>query len=468
MADQKQVALLLEGVERWNEWRKTEPQVIPDLSGIELEGLHLNKANFQHVNFRGAIFRGVRLDFADFRGSDLRDCTWEKVRAIGADFSEADFSGSTLSFCDLSMARLEGIRFSGTTLVSCDLTDARPLEIDFYGATLKGMDPGKGIPGIQLGVEDRLEETRGGGDMRGYLDRGGDIQLADEGPAAAPQPVLAAKPGDTVACSVYAPESAAPAEPVQVQVWLHGLEETDAVGQLAVSIDDTAVLRQFSHLGVPVSRGERLRLVLFQRGQEDRAQTRETSWEGSKTSQQFVVDMPDDLSKGKVFFTLRVFLQREDWLPIGEIVFFIKVASESESGVVQPQGSMSRRYHYAFVSYSSKDRQEVLRRVQMLKIFDQKFFMDVLSLQPGEEWGPALEQHIRDCDLFLLFWSTNARNSEWVLKEVKFALARKNGQREAPPMIQPIPLELPVVPPPLELGHLHVNDSILYLIEPES
>ena len=304
--------------------------------------------------------------------------------------------------------------------------------------------------------------------MRGYLDRGGDIQLADEGPAAAPQPVLAAKPGDTVACSVYAPESAAPAEPVQVQVWLHGLDEADAVGQLAVSIDDTAVLRQFSHLGVPVSRGERLRLVLSQRGQEDRAQTRETSWEGSKTAQQFVVDMPGNLSKGKVFFTLRVFLHREDWLPVGEIVFFIKIASETGSVATQPVGSTSRRYNYAFVSYSSKDRDEVLRRVQMLKIFDQKFFMDVLNLQPGEEWSPALEQHIRDCDLFLLFWSTNARNSEWVLKEVKFALARKNGQREAPPMIQPIPLELPVVPPQPELGHLHVNDSILYLIEPDS
>ncbi|MDP4999197.1 MAG: toll/interleukin-1 receptor domain-containing protein [Saprospiraceae bacterium] len=463
MANASHLEYLLRGVSYWNSWRLQEPELKPDLSDIRLGNQSLENANLQGVNLSGSVFVGTNLNFANLRDADLRRVSWEKVSALGADFSGADFGDSHLKLCNFSMAILLQTQLSGTTLVDCDFT-----ETILHGVNLDKVNfKEKMVQDIRLGSEEVLEETRGGLDMRGYAGNTGGIQLADEGPrSASEQPVLAAKPGDTVACSVYAPEEAAPQEPVQVQVWLHLLEEAAVVGQLAVSIDDTAVLRQFSNLGVPVQPGERLRLVLSLRGETGTEQTRETTWKGSRESQQFVVDIPDTPGKQKVFFVLRVFLQRSDWMPVGEISFFIKVAGATSAG--KPVGSEAKRYHYAFVSYASKDRQEVLRRVQMLGIFDQKFFMDVLSLRPGEEWEPALEQHILDCDLFLLFWSTNARNSEWVLKEVKLALARKNGRREAPPFIQPIPLELPVVPPPPELGHLHVNDHILYLIAPES
>lgn len=467
MANALHLEHLLKGVNHWNSWRSAVPQVKPDLSGIRLDAQSLEEANLEGANLSGSTLMGTNLNFANLRDADLRRVSWEKVSAIGADFTEADFGDSYLKLCNFSLARLLKTQLSGTTLVDCDFTETILQGVKLDKVNFKGMDLDKLVQDIRLGSEEVLEETRVEMDMRGYVDNTGGVQLADEGTRGATDvPVLAAKVGDTVACSVYAPQEAAPRDPVQIQVWLHLLEEAAAVGQLAVSIDDTAVLRQFSNLGLPVRSGERLRLVLSLRGETGTEQTRETTWKGSRESQQFVVDIPDTPGKQKVFFVLRVFLQRDDWMPVGEISFFIKVAGATSAE--KPVGSEAKRYHYAFVSYASKDRQEVLRRVQMLGIFDQKFFMDVLSLQPGEEWEPALEQHILDCDLFLLFWSTNARNSEWVLREVKFALARKNGKRDAPPLIQPIPLELPVVPPPPELGHLHVNDHILYLIAPES
>lgn len=467
MANASHLEYLLKGVSHWNSWRSGESEVKPDLSGIRLDAISLEYANLQGVNLSDSVLVGTNLNFANLRHADLRRVSWEKVSAIGADFSEADFGESALKSCDFSLAVLSRTQLNGATLVDCNFTDSIVQEINLDKATTKGLNLSNLVQDIRLRGEEVLEETRVEMDMRGYVDNTGGVQLADEGPrGATDMPVLAAKVGDTVACSVYAPQEAAPRDPVQIQVWLHLLEEAAVVGQLAVSIDDTAVLRQFSNLGVPVQSGERLRLVLSLRGQIGTEQTRETTWKGSRESQQFVVDIPDTPGKQKVFFVLRVFLQRDEWMPVGEISFFIKVAGATSPE--KPVGSEAKRYHYAFVSYASKDRQEVLRRVQMLGIFDQKFFMDVLSLRPGDEWEPALEQHILNCDLFLLFWSTNARNSEWVLKEVKLALARKNGKREAPPFIQPIPLELPVVPPPPELGHLHVNDQILYLIAPES
>ena len=46
-----------------------------------------------------------------------------------------------------------------------------------------------------------------------------------------------------------------------------------------------------------------------------------------------------------------------------------------------------------------------------------------MGTQPGRinpyKLGVELFRHIDECDLFLLFWSTAAKQSRWVLKEVE-------------------------------------------------
>lgn len=69
----------------------------------------------------------------------------------------------------------------------------------------------------------------------------------------------------------------------------------------------------------------------------------------------------------------------------------------------------------------------------------------------------------------MLFWSQKAKESTWVLKEVNYAIDRKRGDDQAPPEIYPVILEGPPVPtPPEGLGHLHFNDSLIYLINPQA
>ena len=43
--------------------------------------------------------------------------------------------------------------------------------------------------------------------------------------------------------------------------------------------------------------------------------------------------------------------------------------------------------------------------LQALKI---SYFEDLLDLEPGDRWWPRLETAIDQCDLFLLFWSSDA------------------------------------------------------------
>ena len=63
-------------------------------------------------------------------------------------------------------------------------------------------------------------------------------------------------------------------------------------------------------------------------------------------------------------------------------------------------------------------------------------------------------------------WSSHAKASNWVMKEVGYAIQRKGGDDDSPPDIHPIIIEgPPPVPPPPELAHLHFNDRLIYFMD---
>ena len=107
----------------------------------------------------------------------------------------------------------------------------------------------------------------------------------------------------------------------------------------------------------------------------------------------------------------------------------------------------------------------MLRRVQMLKLLKINYFQDLLDLEPGIRWERELYKRIDTADVFYLFWSTSAKNSEWVRKEIQYALELKQGDDKLPPDIIPVIIEGPPVPePPEELRHLHFNDRLVYFM----
>ena len=111
--------------------------------------------------------------------------------------------------------------------------------------------------------------------------------------------------------------------------------------------------------------------------------------------------------------------------------------------------------------------------MQMLRHVGVEVFQDVLDLEPGQRWERELYRRIDECDVVLLFWSNAARDSEWVGREIDYALARQQRERRADdsadmPAIEPLPIEGPPIPaPPDKLKHLHFNDAMLYVIAGE-
>jgi hypothetical protein len=271
-------------------------------------------------------------------------------------------------------------------------------------------------------------------------------------------------PFDEVECSVFAPPRAPQGCVLFVQMFAHTPAQTEDAERMARQFDDRSQRRGFSTLDLPVPRGATLAFHLLLPGLQVDDPVQHLAWRGRPGSVQFSVSVPADFAPGVVVGTARI---SRDSAPLGHVKFKLEVTAGKQPHVDKavPAGVAARRYRKAFISYASADRDEVLKRVQMLRQVGVDFFQDVLDLEPGSRWERQLYRHIDDSDLFLLFWSSSARQSKWVMEELRYALQRKGSNELAPPEIQPVVIEgPPPPPPPEELAHLHFNDYFLYFI----
>jgi hypothetical protein len=274
--------------------------------------------------------------------------------------------------------------------------------------------------------------------------------------------------GDRLSSSVFAPPSVEGGQVLLVQVFAHLPEQAAQVAALAREFDEAAQRRGFAALHSSVLEGERLMFELRLPGLVVDDPVQSMVWIGQPQSVQFGVTVPTDFPPQAVIGTVTV---SRDSVPIGHLKFQVSVGDPGATLVRREQGPCSHRMHRyrrAFISYASADRKEVLKRTQMLAGVGIDFFQDLLTLEPGQRWERHLYSEIDRCDLFLLFWSSAAKKSTWVLKEVHHALMCNGGNEFAPPEILPVIIEgPPPVEPPPELTHLHFNDRMIYFMQPK-
>jgi uncharacterized protein YjbI with pentapeptide repeats len=159
MANQEHLDILKQGVEVWNQWRKEHPEVQPDLSGANLIGANLHRANFEasiHYplqNFRffhsphpmppyavsTSLFK-ADLREADLSGANLRgaDLTWVQTADISSpevrwEYTETNLTKADLSGADLSRAELSGANLTQSRLVKTNLSEAGLSSCRIYG-----------------------------------------------------------------------------------------------------------------------------------------------------------------------------------------------------------------------------------------------------------------------------------------------------------------------------------------------
>jgi len=264
---------------------------------------------------------------------------------------------------------------------------------------------------------------------------------------------------DAVDAAVYCPPRVARRSSFLVQVFLYLPAQAQEVAERALEADAQARRRQSFTLPLDLMPGTRVDVHLEMPGLTVTEPDAVVVWRGRSVGVQFQADVPagaGERATGSVRFAIA-------GVPAGTMRFQVDIGAGGEPAQAPALcEAHAVRYRRAFASYASKDRAEVLRRVQAFKIAGISVFQDVLDLAPGQRWERELYRHIDDCDVFLLFWSDAASRSVWVGKEIDYALQRKGGSDARPPAIQPVPIEgPPIVPPPASLQNLHFNDALL-------
>jgi hypothetical protein len=276
--------------------------------------------------------------------------------------------------------------------------------------------------------------------------------------------------GEWVETTVFGPRKVPQGRQFLLQAFAHRPDQAAEAQRLAIEFDTEATARLgIRTLGIRVVAGTRLTFSLALPGLSIIEPIQDMVWQGRTEGVAFGVEVTPDHPVGNVIGTVTV---TADSIPVGRITIKIEITAAGNTpspkmDALNKVTTDARHYELAFISYASPDRNTVLRMVQMLRVQGIRFFQDVLDLEPGDRWAHELYRHIDECDLFLLFWSSHAKASAWVRKEVAHALQRKAGDDDAPPTIHPVIIEgPPAVPPPSELAHLQFNDKLIYFMTP--
>jgi hypothetical protein len=261
---------------------------------------------------------------------------------------------------------------------------------------------------------------------------------------------------DPVQCAVFAPPEVTRGSPVLIQAFAFREGRADEASRLANEFDSAASRRGLTTLKTAVEHGQTIQFQLRLPFPVD-PNVAEMVWKGETASVQFEGTVPKAQPFGDVIGTMLVTVEG---VPVGQVKFKLTVAKGRKKATpaepVLAAAHEPSRFRRAFVSYSSKDREVVEMAVGLLAVAGIDYFQDVRDLKPGEQWRPQLESAIDSCDLFLLFWSSNAKQSKEVQREIARALARLGPGGEPPPVIWPYAIEgPPIPPPPTELENIH-------------
>lgn len=143
---------------------------------------------------------------------------------------------------------------------------------------------------------------------------------------------------------------------------------------------------------------------------------------------------------------------------VADIPISIYVHATSDSSLLmgssgdETMAPPSAPYASIFCSYSHQDEAVVKRVEQVCRSLGITYLRDKVSLRSGEHWSEELLGMIERADVFQLFWSTNAANSEFVEKEWRYA---QKLDRDAQRFIRPVYWTEPMAAPPAELQYLH-------------
>ena len=139
------LAMLKKGAKSWNKWRSRNPEVIPQLSGIDL--LDENCQDLSKYNLDYANLADVCGAYVSFRETSLSRANLERVQ-----FDDANFSRASLVEANLENAQFKDVCFEQTNLTQANFREAHLSYTNFKDANMYMANLSE-VKGIRVSLE---------------------------------------------------------------------------------------------------------------------------------------------------------------------------------------------------------------------------------------------------------------------------------------------------------------------------
>lgn len=231
---------------------------------------------------------------------------------------------------------------------------------------------------------------------------------------------------DEVYSSIFASSETKRKSHMAVQVYLHLYEETDKVKTLAQESDKNTERRDYIPLQCKLKKGDKVDVLLNIYGETLLMSDKENVvWQGAFTKCSFDYFIPKDIDVDELSC---VALLSVNGVPVGEMRFITRIVDTPRQLNTE---IIAYKYNKVFISYAHQDESKVKFLHEGLELGSVPHFFDRKYLKVGDVFPKVIQDYINSADLFILCWSENASNSEYVQKERLQALER------AYPQVQP-------------------------------
>src|ERR1044072_7742003 len=133
MANPEHLDILKQGVEVWNEWRKTSSKIKADLSASDFHDAKLLGANLKYSDFSKANFEKANIDKTMIGRTSFSEANLYKVNCRHAKLRIVD-----LSQANLQKSNLLGTRVFGTNMMEAQLNGATLVSTHFRKVSMQG------------------------------------------------------------------------------------------------------------------------------------------------------------------------------------------------------------------------------------------------------------------------------------------------------------------------------------------
>jgi beta-lactamase regulating signal transducer with metallopeptidase domain len=130
--ENKYLPIIQKGSASWNNFRKENQQILPDLSNTEISELNLEGINLKNISLEDACIQKSNLNNGDLTGIFANNLEIRNLQ-----LNNADFSNSTLSNAEFKNSTVQNTSFKNANLQSAELTDCNFSNCDFRKANLR-------------------------------------------------------------------------------------------------------------------------------------------------------------------------------------------------------------------------------------------------------------------------------------------------------------------------------------------